>query len=552
MEDFDFGFVDVLFGFRQNINSSSDNGYDDDYYEQAMKLYNRKELAISLSNLNELDICFCFDLEINEKILETIHQACPHLESLTIYCYFISVSNEYDALISDISFTPTNRLKKFGITYPVPRNPKIYSYFASKYPQLSALALQMTWNASNTNNNENKLLHKMAIYNMIVCFTSLNQLTLYTNYLAEDFKKDYEFNGIGHWPHDDILQWLQQHSSQLTHLHYPFALQTNNLQLTQQDHDDKNENNIQITTIQQLNKNNKNFNNMIMNIDIMKIQSQQTCLDFLSYLSLRGPIFIETIRDSLFYNKYTTVVSYSINEIKIYEDSNYSNHVVFYITDLLDVFPSLITMEAADMASIKDEDEAESDKNENDGDDIIGTEMDLSYVNNGIALHRILKQRKQILGISKKHVPYKLKKLEIKKSHLHFKYGLTGLLKKCPHVNHLLLTSNEYALYEWQPKYKNENTLFTTLRDTYFDFSHLYLEYVKIDCLIFTRWSGEWVVKNSMLVKMIVFETLSDVKYTLIAENWLKNIDGKFEQSTLQLKCKYIDNIAFGVVEKFR
>ncbi|KAI9304452.1 hypothetical protein BJ944DRAFT_240545 [Cunninghamella echinulata] len=142
------------------------------------------------------------------------------------------------------------------------------------------------------------------------------------------------------------------------------------------------------------------------------------------------------------------------------------------------------------MTNIKDGYGVESNENKCGEGEIIDTEMDLSNVNIGITLHRILKHRKQ--------------------------------------------------------------TLVAELRDTCFGFSRLCLECVKINCLIFTRLSGEWVVKYSMMIKMIVFETLSKVTYTLIAKDWLKNIDGKLEQSSLQLKCKYINNIAFGAVEKFR
>ncbi|KAI9304526.1 hypothetical protein BJ944DRAFT_266706 [Cunninghamella echinulata] len=104
-------------------------------------------LWINFGGYNFSNRCYFYskDLELDERTIESIHQFCPALESLTIQNLYMNVSAHYQNNVK--SFLPTIKpclsLKQLSLIDWFPKHNDCFDYIATKYSNLSELSLSL-------------------------------------------------------------------------------------------------------------------------------------------------------------------------------------------------------------------------------------------------------------------------------------------------------------------------------------------------------------------------------------------------------------------------
>ncbi|CAO3641800.1 unnamed protein product [Cunninghamella echinulata] len=452
------------------------------------------ELPI-LSSLTHLFIHCCFE-HANESIIESIHRSCPQLYSLTLEYLDMHISNDYDTLIYNGQIQPNLVLKELNIrgdSY----SSKCCHYLSFKYPRLESLSLE----AGSQHLAEQDIVpFKLAIYNMITSYPFLKKLSIATS--SEQFPIN--------WPQMELLTWLQQHPTQLTHLDFPFDFiiikDLDNLSTNTIDHHHHHQ--------QQQQQHGQTYTSMIPSppsiskhhINNTNIQQQQqyNYLNYLTRLSLTGSS--TTSMDVLYYflqnQNNSTIIPNLIEELKL------SFRSIGNIYDWLDAFPNLKTFSLFGINYITDNYDKDN--------------ANLNHVPSK-ATYQIFnsnkkKQQQQTSMTDSTTITtqsYKLKKIDIEYSKVYFKKkdGWNELFKRCPDLKTIILShvndpfegvNNNKPLYH-QPNFFNLSHLsLDFLRLSYFHDSP-YKSTLSDDLYINKLKIHETSIKKNIMLKVIIF-----------------------------------------------
>ncbi|CAO3641815.1 unnamed protein product [Cunninghamella echinulata] len=386
-----------------------------------------------------------------------------------------------------------------------------YNYLLLKFPYLESLSfnLESEYDASDNDGNELILSFKLAIFNLITGYPFLKKLK--TNLINRDV-------AMKVWPHMELLKWLQQNPTQLTHLDFPFGFMvTNKLNIiinNEIQHGQK-----QICT------NMNSSASSILNINTNTIFEQHNYLNHLTYLSLHEERYhLVGSLDILYFflqgQNNSITVSNSIGELKL------SFKTIGNIYDWLDAFPNLKLLSLYGAEYITD-----------DNDDEKLNDLVSSEVNQYFKKKR--KQQQQSETTNSTNQFYKLKKINIQNSTVHFKkYGWNGFFKQCPELKTIILA----CIYDLCSIKDNGNTI------PFFDLSHLSLDFLKIN--LFSYFSNKKTSQPLIRVYLLSIHEISlDKEYYIALYNckttYKPSISPEVPLTSLNIKCKYIDHLAF-------
>ncbi|CAO3619688.1 unnamed protein product [Cunninghamella blakesleeana] len=432
----------LLLGSMVRLNNNNNEEPDIKYQRLVLRLP-------LLESLTHLHLCFESSLwgqgmyEYDDRFLNTLHLSCPRLEKLSLYHFFMNLSEQYDN--SDVFSNPPTiqPLKELTIS-GILKDPKCYTLLSLKYPQLKSFNLDLLNYSSLLDRN---LPFSSFIQDMIIKFTLLKKLSLGVNYgRTRRFNKE---NDIYIFPDHEFFQWLQKHPKQLDHLSYPnpLILQPHVSTSHQQ---------------RQLQQNMDNFQS-IKSIPLNDVVND-SFLNYLTSLSLEFNHFVETAINYLLINKHTTTLSISINEIFIYNMEK-ENKSIIYIYDWLTILPNLLFFSVKDIDFI------------NDYDDRYDNIKNKIYIKdrgkeNDMKLHELILQRKQqqkkqkqkqnntdnnnedIHGSTTRKKTYSLRKLVLENGHFHFNHDFNSFIKTFGQLNDLTLHNIDFSYYDEKQQLK--------------------------------------------------------------------------------------------------
>ncbi|CAO3619628.1 unnamed protein product [Cunninghamella blakesleeana] len=151
-------------------------------------------------------------LELDERIIESIHRSCPVLESLTIKHIYLNISSEqfvYNLLVDPSKVIACHSLKKLSLIQCKILKVSIFDYLSKKYPSLTSLTLQLSWISRPDVTGEYCSSFKTSLHNMLENYIHLSSLSINLSYgdMLNKFGLEIPF-----WDHQRFLEWIQQHS----------------------------------------------------------------------------------------------------------------------------------------------------------------------------------------------------------------------------------------------------------------------------------------------------------------------------------------------------
>ncbi|KAI9300667.1 hypothetical protein BJ944DRAFT_275415 [Cunninghamella echinulata] len=466
-------------------------------------------------SLTHLSI-YGMDIYVDEHTMEYIFQSCPQLHSLTLRHFKIRLCEATNTMVHGSRIKPHEHLKELNIEdlcYSTS-----YNYLLLKFPRLESLSfnIESSYNVSDDNDNELCLFFKrvlyfrLAIFNLITGYPFLKKLK--TSIANREV-------AIKVWPHMELLRWLQQNPTQLTHLDFPFGFIVKNKL------DDIYNNGYQHGQ-QKICSSVNSAASSIFNINISTIFEQHNYLDYLTYLSLHEEQYysvdsLDILYFFLQYQNNSTIVSNSIEELKL------SFKTIGNIYDWLDAFPNIKLLSLHGINFITDDSDDDKLKN------FVSSKANQYFKNKR-------KQQQQSKTSDSTNQFYKLKKIDFQGITVHFKkYGWNGFFKQCPELKTIMLT---YVcdLYS-TGGYDNDSTPF-------FNLSHLSLDFLKIN--LFSCFPNNKTLSSPLRLHLLsIHETSLDKQYYV----WLYNFKATYKPSisprapftSLNIKCKYLDHLAF-------
>ncbi|CAO3647983.1 unnamed protein product [Cunninghamella blakesleeana] len=445
-------------------------------------LYQLKELKINFAGFLQKKWINNPPFVINELTFENIHQSCPSLASLSVECFYMSLSNEGIINNDSNKIIPAFGLKKITMNGGF-HHQLCLSYFITKYPHLESISLGLLYDYLF---KERRSILIDSIANMLFQFPLLKELTYH------DESGYYE-----KWPYYEFLQWLNQPSNILTHLHYPFPLT--------------------IAKTKQLNE----FNNMDKNIRIPLHQHQQLQFNFLNHLTSLS-LYLYDIIDLAFtfltINTNKIIISTILKELKI-KERDYEHDAIIYFHDWLDMFPNLILLDINYSGYIINDanffHRYQKNYINNNSNHINDSDDNGNHLSN--QLHQLIETKRE----QQDHVYYKLKHLKLSKSQLWFKNGLDSSLVKCHQLKTLKLN---------HIKFINPVASLGRIR---LDLSNLYLESLVLNGILCSSPNN---VCNDTIITVFIIQEISTGDKRVMKRNKHESYDHHFI-----LKCKYVD-----------
>ncbi|CAO3619551.1 unnamed protein product [Cunninghamella blakesleeana] len=166
-------------------------------------------------------------LELDERTIESIHQVCPLLESLDLREFYMnkspSLSHQLHHLINKSSapstttarITPCLTLKSLTLTDCFIHHIESFEYFSLKYPNITALSLDLAQSFRITDAKRYEL--KIGLYKLL---SSFSHLTLFSTY----FKYWNDFLPItsikNNWVDKELTSWFIDHPKLFLNLNY--------------------------------------------------------------------------------------------------------------------------------------------------------------------------------------------------------------------------------------------------------------------------------------------------------------------------------------------
>ncbi|CAO3649842.1 unnamed protein product [Cunninghamella blakesleeana] len=472
---------------------------------------------------------------IDDITLETIHQSCPHLETLYLDKFFMGISQKFH---DDPSFVlPANRLKHLHLKGQITR-PLCYYYFYHKYPHLESLSLFLCY----ANISIDSIgLFQGCIYSMLLNLNSLKSISVdffHTQSSTISTATAAAVNTVGNatekvsfWPHFGFLKCLYERSHQMEHLDYPFNVTIN----------EKEKNAIIVSEA-------NSTNSDPINKFLLK-QYSPPILDHLTSLSLRLTHAVKLVFNYILNknNDTTMVLSTRLKELKISQPHSTSNRSL-YIDDWFIIFPNLNIFKLCDLPNVTDEDDGSDEDDEDDDDDVDhyhhhGENKRM----NSTLLHQLIKQRKQSQSFQYSSF-YKLECLEIENSRIHFKNGYNDFFKKCPQLKNLKMKKMKHATSKkeiLQFEQQQSSTMHSDKKHPLItlDLSHLFLESLYIYQLTHTIRTDDdpygFTVYPTTQLKL--YESSSNQIRSVMKSIKIKS----YLNATLYIKCKRIDGLVF-------
>ncbi|CAO3620173.1 unnamed protein product [Cunninghamella blakesleeana] len=488
----------------------------------------------------------------DERIMETIHQSCPHLVSLTLQDLKMHISEKYiknierDHLQQQEFLKPHLSLKELAISNQL-YDPKCYDYLSFKYPHLESLSLNIGIRHCP---NEFFAKFKTAIYNMITRYAYLKKLKV-------------KFGGGNFathvWPHAELLYWLQKNPTQLTHLDYDYDYSK---RILKEDLD----NNYNHLNEQQI------YYNMIPsppstsstlstnNNESIPFFQYHNYLNHLSSLTLHKNI--DDLHDALYgfflFNNSSNnndgnsmIVSNSIEELHL----NGINCKIYF---WLDIFPNLKSYKISGSYSVKDG----FDNDDKTIEKISLLENKDLYLSVRSQMEQNEQRRQYTLDSMKDSTSRPLTTTTTTNNNTHYyslekfemtgcnfvefkKFGWNGFFRLCPHLKTIILKKiNRHGRVNFFSEEIRAPEQVT------FDLSHLALDHLEI--YRFNDASYSYVYRNvdHLVTELMIHEISLDKTYYVAANNVSQNESFHFQRSTtLNITCKYIDCLIFDNIE---
>ncbi|CAO3650021.1 unnamed protein product [Cunninghamella blakesleeana] len=178
--------------------------------------YSKDRIAINLPMLSSLTrlsidgdgVLHDMGIYSDEHMFESIHQSCPQLISLTLKAFRMKIANNYDNY--RLLLQPNLQLKELNIGHQF-YDSKCYDYLSIKYFHLESFSFTFYQRFYDSHLVPS---YKLSIYNMVTQYKYLKKLS--TTF-------DTGHNQIKIWPHDEILLWLKQNPSHLSHLEFNYG-----------------------------------------------------------------------------------------------------------------------------------------------------------------------------------------------------------------------------------------------------------------------------------------------------------------------------------------
>ncbi|KAI9301677.1 hypothetical protein BJ944DRAFT_243061 [Cunninghamella echinulata] len=488
----------------------------------------------SLKNLTNLKIDFDdFAYKVDEEFchfdeytFENVFRSCPQLEVLLLSTFYMNISEDYSLIQTDNMFQPAYYLKEFEIDGKL-NDPLCFTYLSRKFPYIESFKLYLD---AITIPSKTSGPYKLAIHAMMSRLEHLKKFEFGLYDISLGIRLDentyFEPDSINdtYFPNNEILEWVLQYPTQLTHLTYKNKLfEEPNCAISH------------LVTGMPDSHIVINYENTIDDI----LNQRILFFNHLTYLSISAKLSRDIYYNYLLKNENTTILSSSIQELILNESTDGKNELL-YIFDWLDALPNLTSLTVKRCKIIMDK----SDSNDKD---IVKDWYAYAYTNYVHELHDIVKERKlqqQIgsLSLYNNNEIYKLKNLTLHYSEICIKNGFNGVFKHCPHLKRIKLNNINYGLSDWN-----------TNLDTYFDLSFLSLEELYIISINYVPWNSQLKIEPILTTELIVEETLYNKKSAIPIEHASEhsNSSKNHPPVTLRLKCRNVDKIVFNSYKKF-
>ncbi|CAO3652829.1 unnamed protein product [Cunninghamella blakesleeana] len=449
---------------------------------------------------------YALKCEMDEEFFEFILQLSPQLTSLTLKLFTMNVTEDYgkeNLIIHDKPpLKPHDQLKKLDIS-AIFCDTRCYKYLSFKFPSVESLSLHLL-----PENNPDESF-KLAIYDMVTQYDHLKKLEIHSS-------------SDKVWPSIDLLKWIQQNPTKITHLYYPFHLLSKN----KNENDDDNQPQPQPQP---------------QHVDRSIIYNDQHLFlkhDYFSHLSSLS-FYLEDQIDML---SYFFLYNDSINMHNPIEELNIKSDKSVSIYLWLNLFPNLRSLNIEGlfpnrMGNVNDKDAADDD------------DYNMNSINNHkfkelcqLSTQKIMQRQQQINNESSTTttpITYKLRKIKLDFCRMDFrKYGLNGFFKRCPSLKTIIF----HQICCTASQTHNEENI---AQQATFDLSHLSLDLIDIKYFHYRPYDNIINHHDVHLVKeLMVNETSLDKTYYLGAGNYTQNEPFNYEYSTtLHIICKFIDHI---------
>ncbi|CAO3650033.1 unnamed protein product [Cunninghamella blakesleeana] len=496
-----------------------------DYYIHNINL--PKLLSLTYLSMDWLNI------DGDERLFESLHEACPQLTSLTFKSLNMLISDDYDYFIANSLIQPNTCLKELSIGKNI-HNPKFYDYLSFKYPYLESFSLTIK---SRSYSPTSIPFFRVAIYNVITRYKYLKKLI--TKLDCEEFQ-------VRVWPQSELFHWLQHNPTQLTHLDYTYIF-IHDVIFNRVDFG---------RTLPQLtpSRSSTNFFNGIIFIQ------PHDYLNHLTSLSLGNEPF--NAIDILYYfylcNKATNTLSKSIEELKL-QTSVFGSLYVW-----LNAFPNLKSLSIIGsniLSNIINENDIDINDDdveyyENDDLEIHSKEIYDFFKKKKSWMHQahsdstvITNSNHDIDNSSNNHIKhehhhkYKLNRIEMANCRIRFqKYGWNGFFKHFTDLKTIILYNiNPVHIISY-----NHQSIKEPVQQATFDLSHLSLDLMNLKNFNYDQYTIKIPPYNHYVKELIINETSCNNTYYVGYGNEHKyNLFDYKNSTTLNIICKSIDNIVF-------
>ncbi|CAO3620149.1 unnamed protein product [Cunninghamella blakesleeana] len=470
---------------------------------QVIDDYSKVLLMPTLNHLVSLRLTLK-EYEMDEKILQSIHQSCPKLESLYLFDYFMNISDECgSARLFDNNNNSIQYLKAFGMT-GVFFDVRCCFLLNLMYPHLESF--EYIHSDQKANGDDAQYLQS-AFCDMIKQFTSLKRLSLRSI--------SYDTDHCKFWPGDFFIEFLNDHPDQLTCLNYPDCLYPDGLLHDNSDHGDI-------------------------------IIPNGLFLNHLSSLTMRSKELIKTITNFFLHHDRKLTISESIKELKIVDDKHTDDNGL-YMFDWFILFPALNTLKVQNQVLV----DHEFDETGEFGEDDESLINQLKNNESSIILHQIIEARKQKHGIKYSETRwYKLKTLELDHVIIKYKDGLTSLFLNFYKLNQLILKHIQYFHFGWQ----GIGDLPETITSIYLNISHLCLDYILVTNIRIHSWNNNTYYIERLVKKIRLIEYSTGKKSDCFCELPSGDNDGYYRSLfrchpnstfTIKLFANHVDRFIF-------
>ncbi|CAO3641448.1 unnamed protein product [Cunninghamella blakesleeana] len=247
------------------------------------------------------------DYELDERTIDSIFQACPVLEHLSIDYFFMNISDQYHQDLKKDHITPSTSLKVLQFNHCMFHEVECFYYFLKKCPSVTTLILYLQCYIHL--DEIKKSLFRKGIYDMITRLKYLKHLSTRLEYASDYYMCPVEYQD-NFFPDTELKNWLTCiQPSQLESLDYIY-----DLSLTSDFIEDK-----------EFNDQQKHCHSYLNHLKTFTLESQN------------GPSVI--LNNYFLRNNTTDYGSYSITTLNMSFTINPMS--VFNIFDWLDAFPNL-------------------------------------------------------------------------------------------------------------------------------------------------------------------------------------------------------------------